>query len=276
MLTGAKIGGKSRTMSRQGEGSLDALARPDDVGLFLAALCGSESSSLVEGSTGAYKHIFTMTTDEVLKSLFFKVKRDTSIFKLYNGITFDSLSLNTQSEDFLNLSFNVKGKDEADTTMESGLSSSPLSPFRLENAVVDVEGTSLEVLSTKFEMKNNLSAVQTNKSGIYMSQPKPGARDITVEYEVFYDADSNTIRNSYWLEDTVFSTKLKWLNGANVETGFPYSLEIELPTCQLTDASPNISGKEDVKFTLPLKAVYDGVSPITITLINGFATNYLV
>lgn len=277
LLTGAKIGGKLRTMSRSGEGALSSLARPDDIGLFLAVAVGNEETPvLVDGSTGAYEHTFTLTDANILDSLFFKVKRDDAIIKGYTGLTFDGFSFNSASEDMLKMDFTLKGKDEIDTTLETGLSVSPLAPFRFAGTTVSVAGTALEVVSTKFDFKNNLDAnTQTNKSGLYFKQPEIGMIDISTEMECVYDSVSNGIRNSYWLTDNVCSVDIKYLNGDEVESGFPYSLQITLPANQVQEATPNVSGAERIKFPLKLKAVENGVEPITITLINGFAGTYL-
>lgn len=278
LLTGSKIGGKVRTMARSADGGLSTLARPDDIGLFLAVAMGSEgTASLVDGSTGAYERDFTLTDSTLLPSLFFKVLRDTNIVKGYTGITFDGLSFNAQAADYLKVDFTLKGKDEANTTLEAGLSNSPLSPFKFASSLVKVGGVDLEVVSTKFDYKANIDAsTHSNKSGIYYKQPEIGKIDLTSEFEVIYDSVSNGIRDNYWLTDNTCSVEITFVSGEEVETGFPYSLKFVLPANQVTEASVNISGADRVKFPLKLKAVENGVEPITVTLVNGFAGQYLV
>lgn len=276
LLTGSKIGGKVNTMSKSAEGGISTLARPDDIGLFLMAMTGTNPTPvLVEGSTGAYTRTFTLTNADHLPTLFFKVLRETGIAKGYTGLMFDGLSFNVQAGDTLKMDMTMKGKAEVDTTMETGLSISPLKPFRLDNAIVKVGGTPLEVFTTKFEMKSNLNAsLQSNHSGIYLRKPTVGRFDLITEFETDYNTVSNTLRNLYWLTDDIFSAEITFFNGSNIEEGFPYSLKISLPTNQMTDNTVNISGQGPVKIPIKLKAVENGVEPISITLVNGYNQAY--
>lgn len=277
LLTGSQIGGMVRTVAKGAEGGLSTLARPDDVGLFLALLCGAETEpELVSGSTGAYKHIFSLGEDEVLDSLFFKILKGESLAKLYSGVTIDSLSFDTKAEDLLNFSMSYKGKDESDSTLESGLSVSPLMPFRFADSTFNFGLYDMEITSIKFDFKNNLKVKQTNKSGLYYAQPILGVREISAEVEVENSADADAIRSAYWLADATTTAKIIYKNGEDIETGYPYTLTIDLNSIQITEPFDfTISSADEIKTSLKLKAVNTGVSPITITLINGYNGTYL-
>jgi len=274
LLTGSRYKSPSRTVSKYAEGGLSTLCRPDDIGLFLAALTGSEASAaLVDGSTGAYSHAFSFTTSDYLPSLFFKVDRGVAS-KIYNGIVIDSVSFDSAAEDLLKLDLGLIGQDEADCTMETGLSVSPLAPFRFAGVIASVGGTNLDVVSVKNEIKNNHDyQTASNNTGLYYMQPETGTIDISTTLECIYDSNSNGVRDNYWLTDNTVAVQLVWTTGQNIETGFPYSLTLNLPVCQATDATPNVSGEGRIKFNLPLSVVR-GTAP-TITVVNGFNGTYL-
>lgn len=274
LLTGQAVGGRVRTVSKSNEGGFKTIARPDDVGLFLAAALGDEATvTVVPSSTAAYKHDFTITDEDVLPSLFFKVKRDSTVVKSYSGLAVESVNFDSTAEDYLNIDVALVGKDEEDDDLETGLSVSPLAPFRFAGATLTVGGSPLEVVSTKFSYVNNHDAkTQTNLSGLYFKQPEVGQRDITAEVEAIYDAESNGVRDNYWLTDNDVAISIMFVSGQDVETGYPYSLTFTLPLCQVTEATVNISGKDRVKLPLKLKLVDD--TGFKVTLINGLATKY--
>lgn len=271
LLTGSKMGGRVATMSRKTEGTLSTLARPDDVGLFLACAFGNESNPEQILTSDAYKHTFTIG-DDVTPSMTFVVDKVVKAFE-YSGVKINSLSFNAAQEDYLKLDMNLIGKDEEVGTVESGLSNSPLKAFRFADAYVKVGGVSAKASSIKFDYNLNQNSEQTTSSGLYMDEPEAGTREFNIDAEVFYDIDTDEIRSDYFLTDDVVSVEIRFLSGESID-GSPYSLTFKVPFAQVTDASPTVGGPDRIKYNLQLKAV-DGASMPTAELINGLATKYI-
>ncbi len=277
LLTGGRLSGRVTSMGRKIEGSLSTLSKPDDVGLFIASCLGAEATTtLVPSSTGAYLHTFVAADAGAnLPSLTFILDRDVKVFE-YSGCKIESMSFNASAEDYLKLDCNIVGRDEDTGTLAIGLSPSPLKSFRFAGATVTVGGVSLEATSIKFDYTNNQdSGLQTTSTGVYYREPEVGARDIKADVEVIYDTNSDDIRDDFFITDAVAQLVINFVSGQEVEAGYPYSLKITMPYCQVEDASPTVSGADMLKYNLQLKATEGVLEPITIELVNGLATEYI-
>jgi len=276
LLTGGRLTSRTAAMGRRIEGNLSLLARPDDIGLFLASLLGVEAAaSLVAASTGAYKHTFTAAQPTVLlPSLSFVIDRGVKAFE-YAGVKINSLSFSAAAEDYLKLDMALVGKDEAEGLAEAGLTPSTLKAFRFSGATVKVGGVTLDATSVKFDYNNNLDAqTQTTKTGTNYKEPELGSREIKADIEVLYDSASDGIRDDFFLTDDICALEITFTSD-EIETGFNYSLKISVPYCQVEDASPAVGGPDRIKYNLQLKAVDGSGEPITVELINAFDSEYL-
>jgi len=273
LLTGGKLGGKSFTMSRKVDGGISTLTRPDDIGVFLACALGADTSAIV-GTTTAYKHTFTLADTQ--PSLTFIVDREVAV-KEYSGVKIDSLSFNAQGEDLLKLDLTFFGKEEDVGTTATGLSSSPLKSFRFADCSVKIGAVELEATSVKFDYSNALDSLQTSKSGLYMKEGMPKAREIKMDIECLYDADGEDIRNDFYLADDTCAVEITFLSGQDADTDTPYSLTFKVPCAQLTaDPIANISGADTMKYTLNLVAVQPatGAEIKFVATENQSATNH--
>lgn len=278
LLTGAKIAGRTVTLAKKTEGSIATLARPDDIGFFLLGSFGTEDQTpnKVSGSTAVYDHTFTLvdnTGSDTLPSFSVTVDRVETV-KAYPGCKINTLSFSAGSEDFLKLDVGFVGREEVSGTKASGLSPSALIPFKFSNATVTVDSKTLEAVNVKFDLLNNLDALQTTLSGQYFRESDPGTREIKCDFEVLYDDDTDDIREDFFLTDDECAVTIKFESDQEAEAGYKYKLLFTLPVCQLIDASPNVSGVDRIKQTLSLKAVDSSSEPCTCVLTNLRATAY--
>ncbi len=280
LLTGGKSTGRVYTMSVKSEGSLSTNVRPDEAGYWIGTALGIEAlPTLVVGSTGAYKHSFTAAgASEPTPSLSVVIDRIVAAYA-YIGLKVNTLAFSAQPGDYLKLDLNLIGKDETTGTVQTGLTVSPLKPFRFSNASVKIGGVTVaDVTSIKFDYNNNLdSSLQTTSTGLYFKEPQVGARDIKVDLEVVYSSASDAIRSSYFKTDDDVAVEINFVSDEEIEAGYPYSMKISIPHSQITDAAPaNAGGADTLKQSISLKAIEEGIDQlITIDLINGLQTQYV-
>lgn len=283
LLTGGKSSGRVYTTSIKADGQLSTNVRPDEVGYLIGCALGVEGTpALVVGSTGAYKHTFTSIGNEetdILPSLSFVVDRIVEAYA-YAGCKVNTLSFSAQPGDILKVDVSFVGKDEVAGTLQTGLTLSPLLPFRFANGSVKVGGNTIaDITSLKFEYNNNLDAsTQTMSTGLYFKEPQVGVRGIKTDLEVIYTSDSDDIKTNYFKTDNDVSLDINFASTEEIETGFPYSMKIIIPHNQVSDASSaNAASRDDnLKQSFSMKAIEEGSDElITVELINGLAAAYI-
>jgi hypothetical protein len=278
LLTGNRSKGRSDTMSKSTEASMSFLMRPDD-GLFMAMALGVEPSDpvLEVGATGAYRHTFDAAgATDTMPSATFNIDRIVQVFQ-YTGITVGSFSFAAAPEDYLKADFSFVGRDEGTGTIEAGVDPSTLKAFKFRQATVSIAGTPVaDVTDIKFDYNNALTSnQQTTSTGDYFLKPEPGAREITADIEAVYTTATNTLRDSYFKTDDEFELVMVFTSDEEIEAGFPYELRIELPHCQVTDASATVGGADLIKQSMAISAFESTSGLISLQLVDAQATRYL-
>jgi hypothetical protein len=285
LLTGNK--GKSATniMGIKVEGSLSTLARPDDIGLFLACALGEEEVEGVSGSDTVYKHTFTPVgngENDNLPTMSAVLDRVVSTFG-YSGLAIGSLSLSADAGDYVNLEASFVGKDEVSGTSKATLTPSPLKAFKFHQGKVYIKKPTdqsavelADVTSVSWEYNNNLdSDTQTTSTGLYYKRPEVGTREMTTTLSCIYTSASEAYRNDFYKTDAQLGVVLEFTSDEEVDDGVPYSLKITIPCNQVTDADANVSGAERLMENMTLDAIDDGINElVTVELINGYSVQY--
>lgn len=280
-LTGGKTAAKVETMYIKVEGSTDHGVRPDEVGLILKALLGVEATpDLVDGSTGAYSHIFTAigtSESDHLPSLAARISRG-GIVQGYSGLKINSVSFSAAPGDFLKMSINYVGKDEIPTTLTAALLPSSLKTLKFHHATCKLDGVAIaDVSNIKLDYNNNLMVdTQTTSTGLYAKEPEAGQRDITIELEALYSSAAEASRASFYKTDAIFALEIVFTSDEEIEAGYPYEMTWSIANAQMQSAPRAVSGASDPnKITFTAKAIEDGADPlIEIELINARETVY--
>lgn len=281
LLTGLKGQGRSYTMGVKAEGSLSTNVRPDEAGYWLALGLGSEDTPVLEsGATNVYIHTFTAignTLSDHLPSATFTVDRIVDVFQ-YPGCKITDFSFSASPGDYLKLDANFVGKDEEAGTIDSGLTPSSLKPFRFQHGQVLLAGSPIaDITSINFSYNNNPETdLQTTSTGLYYKEPEAGAREITMELEVLYTEDSETIRQDYYKTDDALSVEIVFTSDEEIETDFPYQMNIIVPNAQVSESDSNIGGADRLTQSLNLRGIDEvGSELITVELINDKETAYI-
>lgn len=272
LRTGSKGAGLKETMSLKTEGTIQTLARPDDLGLFLKCALGSELE--VEASEDKWKHTFVAIGNRLEDSL---PSMRLAIYKVadtfgYDGVKIDSMTLSASPEDYLKLDLTLVGKDEhKDETMNDDLTPSMQSAFKFRHGKVYVDDTEIaDVTSMSVQYQNQLdSSTQTTGTGLYFKEYEAGQRLITSEIEMLYTKDTEALREKLYKTDATAKLELVFSSDDDCK------LTITVP-CNQVSASQVTAGVTDTaKQTATFDAVDNGADElITFELINEVEDEY--
>jgi hypothetical protein len=274
VLTGNIGESRSDTMSIKSAGSIATIPRPDDLGFFLYHLLGNQ----VLTDTDVFKFTPNKTT---LPSFTIKVDKGAGVYS-YPGCVLNSLSFSASPEDYLSMTLDVSGYDEAFTTGSlTAIQPSTQRGFKFNQGKVYI-GASIasaselvDITSITFNYQNSVeSNIQTTSTGLHFKRPSPNTRIITMDMECLYSSLSETFRQSYFKTDNIFGIKLDFQTDEGT-TGDLHKLTIEVPAAQVTSCSVPISNDNAIKQNISVSAVDLGTGDlISVFLDNGLTALY--
>ena len=265
LLTGGVGKGREYIMGIKTEGDISTTVRPDEAPYWLGLALGKEEEPEYEDDM--YLHFFKPITDaDILAgmqhpSAYFVVDRGVEV-KGYSGCKVESLSFSASAEDYLTVNMKIVGKEEIVAETNTLISPSPLKPYRFSGGQVifnkksDDEIVVADVTSVKFDYSNGLDTnTQTTSTGIYYKEPLPGAREVKVELEVLYSAESAGFRDLYLKSEATFRVDLRFYSSEELIEGEPYYLALKMNNCVMTDSNANVGGADRLKQTMSLTAI---------------------
>lgn len=273
LATGGKGEGFMATMGKGVEGSISTLFRAD-MGLILGGALGKEAN--VTG-TDAKTHVFTCIESAPnvhLPSLSALVDRKVDAFS-YTGLKINRLSLSASQGDYLKCDVDFVGKAETESaTMQTGLTPSTLKAFKFAQGKVYNGDTAIaDIKSMSLELNNNLDyQTQTTDTGDFYKEAEVGTRSVAISLEAIYAGGVESLRKDYYKTDDTLSLTMEFTSDAS-----PYKLTIDIPCCQMNDASANMSDpSSSLSQTMSLNAV-DNLDDefITMTLVNTKSDKYI-
>ena len=255
-------------------GDFSVILKPENIKPLLYLSLGKEEyPELKSGTTGVYKHSFTLTEpDETLPSFTAVIDRKFAV-PAYTGLKVSSFSLEAQSADYIRSSLSLQGSGKEEEGEVVTLPIPTLKAFRFVNGSLTLDGVEFgEVSSVKLDINNQLDEGDfTLGSGYYRSEGQHNEREVSISIDCFYNAKSNTIReNKYKTDGATANIILTFESPEEIETGEKIRFEVILPNVVITEANPNVSGKEKIELTLEGMAL-EGIEtePITINVFDG-------
>lgn len=241
-------------MSYNVSGDFAVILKPENIKQLFYLTMGVEGSpTLVDGSTAVYEHQFTlMEPDGSLPSFTAVIDRKISV-PAYTGLKMQSMSLEASSKDYIRGTFNVQGSGKEEDGAVENLPIPVLKAYRFVNGVLTLDGTEFgDVSNVSIEVNNNLDeGVSTLGSGYYSSEGEHNEREITINIDCFYNAASNTIREQKYKEDgATANIELTFESPEEIEDGEKNRFTIQLPNVVITEANPNVGGKDKIEITL--------------------------
>jgi len=279
VITGAKGETASYTTKIVVDGGFSCLVRPDDAGLLFAAALGTEGEVTDVGTNGK-KHTFTaldMIESASLPSLSVIVDRIANTFT-YTGCKINELKLSSTAGDFVKVDVGMIGKSEALGDTLTTLTPSVRRAFKFFGGSLKIGGNTVaDLTKIDFSYNNNLQAdIQTNSSGLYVVEPQPAQRQISIDVDALFSDNTITQYVNNFKADTQFSLEINFTSDEEIETGLNYSLKITIPAAQIVDSDFGISGTDTLKHNFKFKAIDSIASElITIELVNTNASKYI-
>lgn len=266
VLTGGKGKAKSVVTSNIVDGSVDFLARPDDIGFFLKMALGNETKSEAGTKT---KHTFTAAA-ESLPNFAILLNKVVNTY-VYEGCKIASLEFNAAPEDYLKVTASVQGYkcEGGKQAKQEDLIPSALNAFMFSGATVKFNDVKLaDVTSIRWSYNNNLQSETTTDTGIHRTEATPATREITSDISCIFTAASDAFDTAYYKQDASVSLEIKFESGDN-------SLTIKIPANTVTACSAPFDGADGRHQNMTVEAYEDGENElITIELVNDINTVY--
>lgn len=265
-------------MAKKVSGDISLLLKPENAGTVFALALGKEAApALEDGTTGVYKHVFTaLGPQDEQPSFSVTIDRKAAVHA-YTGLVVDSLKIEAQAGDYVKGTLSVKGRDEVAGSINAALAVPTLKAFRFANGSVTFDGVEYgSVTGANFSFSNSTDdGDQTLSSGYNYTKPLHSMKSAEVEFDVFYDADTNTIREEKYKQEALLGIVLTLESPAEIETGEKYRFEIVIANAVVSECQPNIGGKDKIK--LKIKAIateVSGAEPVVINYYSNKATAY--
>ncbi len=102
-----------------------------------------------------------------------------------------------------------QGNHRGDRTIDEALKIFTIPSYRCTNATFTVNGTTFDIASASLKIDNALeSAPRTYASGLYAGQPQHGKRAVTINFEIPYSTEVETLKSSYLTSEENASVEL--------------------------------------------------------------------
>jgi hypothetical protein len=255
-------------------GDVSMVLKPENAGFLIKAALGGTDT--VVAVTGQQQHtIIAQTASSALPSYTVFVDRKQAI-KKYSGMKVDSLKLSAKAGDYCKATVSFKGKDEATGTITSTTAPS-LKAYKFIGGTFTLGGQALDITSFEFQYDNNLdSGIQTNTSGVYFTEPIHGTRKIGFSIDMPYETNSETIRNTNYLTETLLGTAVFHIESPSIiATTYKYRMDITLNNVAITGAKVNVGGSGIISITLSGEATSVGATePVSVVVYDATASAY--
>ena len=231
-------------MSAKVEGSVSFILRPDSAGfLFKAAMGGTDTVTQNSPETGAHKHsIALVAANGTLPSYTLIVDRKVAV-KKYSGVKIDNFQLDAKAGDYVKGSFTIKGKDESTGTTAT-IAATTTKSFKCLGGSLTLGGTTYDINGATVKIANKLQDVpQTYASGLYNPEPIHGMREITLDFDIPYDSNIETLRDTNLTTEVALASAVLTLQSPTMITGTsPYKVVFTMNNVAVTDISANVGG----------------------------------
>jgi hypothetical protein len=264
-------------LNQKVDGSFSFVLRPEFAGhVFKMALGGTDTVGTGVPVVSANTHTMVLAdANASFPSYTFYVDRKVSC-KKYSGCKVDSLELECKAGDFVKGTVNIKGKDEATGTLTGGLTLINKS-FKTIGASLVLGAVTYDVNTATLKISNSLQEQpQTFGSGVYNPEPLHSTREVTIDFELPYCTDIETLKSSYLVSETLITSGVLTLVSPSYVTGTTnYKVTITLNNLSVTDVSYNVGSSGIISAKVSCKALAIGTTePISVAVIDGQSTAY--
>ena len=250
-------------------GDVSFILRPEFAGLLFHAALGGDDD-VMESTDGFYTHTINLCeVNEDLPTLTVTLDRKAAV-KAYTGCTISNLSLSCAAGDYVSGSFSVTGYKEEVGSLAS-LPSYTIPSYRCTAATFTLGEEEYDISSASLTIDNALvEAPQTYSSGLYAGQPQHGMRTVTIDFDIPYSTQIETLK-SEMLESELNAEVILTFTSSNEK----YKVEVIMPNVSINSVSNNVSGTGLVTASISGEALSVGQSePLTVRITDKEDTAY--
>lgn len=257
-------------------GPFQIVANPDNIGLLMYMALGVEGNATQVGATTAYDHDFTPAAAAVdLGSFTLEVEREIDC-STYAGMTVNSMTLAASKGSLVTADFDCVGKVEVDGVSAQTLTSSTKVPYTFHMGSVEIDDTAETWVNSWSLTYNNhidteggfVLAASQNRQHAYKT-----IGSLTGSMEIEWTSDSDDLRDAY-LANTQKKLELFITSTEAIESGYYYTITIEIPKIHILGDPPVITGRERTPFTVNWEAAYDSTNFIKVTLRDALSSKW--
>lgn len=256
-------------MSVTVSGDVSFILRPEFAGLLFHAAMGGEDD-VMESTDGFYTHTFNLCdVNDDLPTITITMDRKAAV-KAYTGCTISNLSLSCAAGDYVSGSFSVNGYKEEVGNLAS-LPAYTVPSYRCTAATFTVGDETYDISSASLTIDNALvEAPQTYSSGLYAGQPQHGMRAVTIDFDIPYSTQIETLRSEMLETETTAEVVLTFTSSNQ-----NYKIEVIAPNVSINSISNNVSGTGLVTASVSGEALSKGQSePLTVRITDREDTAY--
>jgi hypothetical protein len=273
-LLAAKAAAAYDLMGIDVSGDFSAVLKPENAGFFFKAALGGTDT--VTNPSATYCHtIPAAAASGALPSYTIIIDRKQAI-KRYAGMKCASMRLSARAGDYCKVAMSWKGKDESTGTVTTSTVPS-LKAYKFIGGTLSLGATSMEITGVELGIDNALDgAIQTNSSGTYFTEPVHGARKITLDVELPYDANTETIWTTNFLTETLLSTAVLHLESPSIITAaLKYRLDATLSNVAVIGMSRSVNSSGIITATIKCEATAVGATePISVAIYDATSAAY--
>jgi len=231
-----------------------------------------------EGSGGAaYDHDFTpVAAGGDLPSLHVGIDKHGSEYA-YPGVVINTMTFEFTKGDYLYVTLETlaeKELDDQDSLQDLNLSS--LLPYVGDNVVLEVGGAAKYYLISGSITINNFLDEEGSKRATgtrYRAEPRPQTFMVTANLEIEWTSGSDAIRDAI-RDNTNQDICFVITHETAIESGYYYTLTIDIPTAKIIGDLPVLSTRDRIPFSLVIEGVYNATNLVKVTHRDALAAKW--
>lgn len=277
VLSAAQRGIVDEPKSYQGErafgGDVVVEAYPASLGHLLRSAINEPATATPAGAINTKEHVFTPRQDDFhvdcpVNPYTLEVYRDQGDAFQYLGAIINTLALNFSTTDkILKASCGIISKNLGDIP-KTALSVETTNPFTWEQAVISIGGApnnDIDTFGINYDNKC-VGKYTLNNTAILRKIYRDSFRDIPVNFTIDF---VDRVEYNKFIQGTEQAVQVKFI-GAECETGYNYTLQIDIPKFRYLTFPINMAGPGPIAVSCTGKAKYsaDVGYAIQFTLTN--------
>jgi len=263
--------------SKHAGGSISMIINPDNIGLLMYATFGTEAAAAQVLATTAYDHEFTPANHATdLGSLHLEIDRGETLVR-YPGTVVDNWNCSIARGAYAESSFDLVAQQESDDqSTPASLTPSTKHPYVFRHGSIEIDdGAVAYVMAANWQYQNFIDAEAGHvlDGNAYPAFLKKQNAMISGTLECVWDSNSDALRDAL-LDNTSKKLEVFLTSHEQIESGYYYTLTLEVPITKIVGDSPVGSTRDRIPFSVNFEGVYDSTNSVKLTLRDARTTQW--